>query len=77
MDNPIPEEQNIGETKNFLRLIQSQNYEELKKQKDRWTDELFYPGEKSIYKAKAEVDNSLTPSIPKFLKVNYLTKLLG
>ena len=74
MENPIPEEQNLRENKNFLRLIQSQNYEELKKQKERWTDDLFSPEEKSIFKGKAEFQNNQVPSIPNFLKVNHINK---
>ncbi len=67
----IPEEENPREKINFLSLIQSQRYDDLKRHKERWTDDLFAPDEISIFSGKTEFSNYKAPEIPKFLKVKF------
>jgi hypothetical protein len=76
MNKGIPEEENTREKINFVSQLQSQRYEELKRQKEKWTDDLFTPDESSIFSGKTEFSNYKAPEIPKFLKVKFqLTKL--
>jgi len=66
-----PEEENQRDKINFVSQLQSQRYEELKRQKERWTDDLFTPDESSIFSGKTEFSNYKAPEIPKFLKVKF------
>lgn len=68
----ITEDNNPREKMNFLSLLQSQNYEEIKRYKEKWTDELFPPQDRSIYSGKTNFSKNQVPELPKFLKVKIL-----
>jgi hypothetical protein len=69
MLHSIPEENNPREKINFLSLLQSQNYDEIKRYKDKWTDDLFTPNDRSIYSGKTDFSKNQVAELPKFLKV--------
>jgi hypothetical protein len=70
--NTIKEKQETFSKNTLSQTLRSQNYAELSKQKEKWTDSLFPPQDGSLYSGKTEFSNHTPPNLPNFLKVNLL-----
>ena len=61
----------------FVKSVLNQNFEEIKKSKGVWTDNLFPPEDSSLYSGKTEFGKDYVNEVPKFLQVNiYIDKTL-
>ncbi len=60
--------ENTQEKKLSVALLQSQQYSELSKLRDKWTDDMFTPDDSSLFSGKTDWSKDQV-EVPKFLKV--------
>jgi hypothetical protein len=54
----------------LTKLLSTQDFTQISKSREKWTDDLFPPEDSSIFSGKTDFSNFKSPEIPKFLKVS-------